>query len=583
MDYFSILSLNKEPFSNSPDPEFFYNSRQHLDCLQKLELSLRLRRGLNVVIGDVGTGKTTLCRHLIRRFGESHEMETHLILDPSFSTSTEFLTTVAQLFTGSQSTAAKDDWQLKELIKQYLFRTGVDGNKTTILIIDEGQKIPLFCLEILREFLNYETNQYKLLQIIIFAQEEFAETIAQHQNFSDRISLYHRLNPLSFRDTRMMIQFRLEQSLADASRGLELFTLPALIAIYRATGGYPRKIINLCHQSILAMIIQNRTKVRYSVVRGCMRRIFAGPNRRWRKAGMTAFTLAALLVLVLGFSLPDRLKELWSVKKPKPQTLSFQMEPPQPSPSPLPPVAVESPLETNPPTQTASEPSALAATEIQSAPVVAIESEPDPPGLQDPPARAAVAAKSLPASEPSLKPPVSVPAPEPLEAAYAEILGRVSLQRNDTISGLIRKIHGSFNSSYLKSFLAANPQISNPDRVEIGQIVSFPAITADFKPLDQDVWWIILQMTDSLAEAFDVLRAYPDRAPPARVIPYWNRQEGFEFAVVIRPCFTQEKRARDLLGRLPDKFAANARISSLWNPDNVYFTDPFSFKSSFGE
>ena len=60
MEYFSILNLNKEPFSNSPDPDFFFHSRQHLDCLQKLELSLRLRRGLNVIIGDVGTGKTTL-------------------------------------------------------------------------------------------------------------------------------------------------------------------------------------------------------------------------------------------------------------------------------------------------------------------------------------------------------------------------------------------------------------------------------------------------------------------------------------------------------------------------------------------
>ena len=65
MDYFSILNLNKEPFSNSPDPEFFFHSRQHLDCLQKLELSLLLRRGLNVIIGEVGTGKTMLVRSLL--------------------------------------------------------------------------------------------------------------------------------------------------------------------------------------------------------------------------------------------------------------------------------------------------------------------------------------------------------------------------------------------------------------------------------------------------------------------------------------------------------------------------------------
>ena len=80
MDYFSILHLEKEPFSNSPDPSFFFKSRQHQDCLQKIELALRLKRGLNVVMGDVGTGKTTLCRQLIRRFREDETVETHLIL-----------------------------------------------------------------------------------------------------------------------------------------------------------------------------------------------------------------------------------------------------------------------------------------------------------------------------------------------------------------------------------------------------------------------------------------------------------------------------------------------------------------------
>ena len=169
MDYFRILNLNKEPFSNSPDPDFFFHSRQHLDCLQKLELSLLLRRGLNVIIGDVGTGKTTLCRQLIRRFSQKEEVETHLILDPHVLNATELLASVAEMFTGEKPPVGSDDWQVKEQIKQCLFRKGVGENKTVVLIIDEGQKIPAFCLEILREFLNYDNNEYKLLQIVIFA------------------------------------------------------------------------------------------------------------------------------------------------------------------------------------------------------------------------------------------------------------------------------------------------------------------------------------------------------------------------------------------------------------------------------
>jgi len=131
MDYFRIIHLIKEPFSNSPDPEYFFQSRQHVDCLQKLELALRLRRGLNVVVGDVGTGKTTLCRQLIRRFAGEDDCETHLILDPHFSSSSEFLATVAEMFAGAKPTPDANDWQLKEIIKKHIFKKGVKASTKT--------------------------------------------------------------------------------------------------------------------------------------------------------------------------------------------------------------------------------------------------------------------------------------------------------------------------------------------------------------------------------------------------------------------------------------------------------------------
>jgi general secretion pathway protein A len=296
MDYFSILNLDREPFSNSPDPEYFFHSSQHLDCLQKLELSLHLRRGLNVIIGDVGTGKTTLCRQMIRRFAQRKEVETHLILDPVFKDGPDFLATVARLLSGKRPPEEASDWQVKEFIKNSLFRKGVDQKKITVLIIDEGQKIPVFCLEILREFLNYETNEYKLLQIVIFAQTEFESVIQNHPNFTDRITLRHHLRPLSFSDTRMMIRFRLEKS-STSKQNLDLFTLPALIAIYRSTAGFPRKIINLCHQCILAMIIQNRTKVGWGTVRRCSERVFHTNARRWPRWATALGLLAVLAAL----------------------------------------------------------------------------------------------------------------------------------------------------------------------------------------------------------------------------------------------------------------------------------------------
>ena len=174
MDYFTILNLDREPFSNSPDPDFFFQSRQHVDCLQKLELALRLKRGLNIVIGAVGSGKTTLCRTLLKKFASDRTIESHLILDPLFNSPLAFLESICSLIV-DKHISNRDEHGFKEQIKHHLYQKGVNENKTIVMIIDEGQKLPVFCLEILRELLNYETNDHKLLQIVLFAQEEFHE------------------------------------------------------------------------------------------------------------------------------------------------------------------------------------------------------------------------------------------------------------------------------------------------------------------------------------------------------------------------------------------------------------------------
>src|SRR6202142_1328826 len=215
MEYFRILNMKREPFSNSPDPGLFYPSRSHVECLQRIEMAVRLKRGLNVVMGEVGTGKTTLCRKLIQQISEtteSNEIEIHLILDPSFSDTHEFLTVIAGFFGLTASDGPLTEWQLKESIKGYLFAKGVEEGKLMVLMIDEGQKLPDFCLEILRELLNYETNDCKLLQIVIFAQKEFRKKIDAHANFANRISLCYPLKRLGFRETSRMIKYRIRQA-----------------------------------------------------------------------------------------------------------------------------------------------------------------------------------------------------------------------------------------------------------------------------------------------------------------------------------------------------------------------------------
>ncbi len=552
MDYFTILNLNREPFSNSPDPDYFYHSRQHLDCLQKLELSLHLRRGLNVIIGDVGTGKTTLCRQIIRRFAQRKEMETHLILDPVFKDSRDFLSTVAKLLSGKKPADDATDWQIKEHIKHHLFRKGVDQRKTTVLIIDEGQKVPTFCLELLREFLNYETNEYKLLQIVIFAQKEFEEVVRRHPNFADRINLFHRLKPLDLRDTRMMIRYRLEKS-SSTPKKLDLFTLPAIFAIYRATGGFPRKIINLCHQCILTMIIQNKPKVGYGTVQRCALRVFSvGTRRRWRVPA-AVFAATALAGVLLWAWQTDR----WPTHR-----------------KPLPPLPQESPSRE----AAVAETQALAVTGSARPPTISAQ---PPPATAPEPEGALREAAPLPTPPAGpLTPPEHIQADATTAAAATaggppDLLGTLNLRRNETISGLIHRIYGTYSNKNFRSIILANPRIEDPDRVEVGHPIRFPAIPTSVVPLKKGSWWVKIAEKNSLQDALDLLRNYPDSAPPARLIPYWNPSTGMRYSVILKQLFTTPEAAQSQMRLLPASFGATGQVLGSWGEKNVFFADPY--------
>ncbi|MBP8695879.1 MAG: AAA family ATPase [Syntrophobacterales bacterium] len=307
MSYFEILNLDREPFSNSPEPEFFFEAPQHVHCLQQLEISIRLRRGLNVVIGDVGTGKTTLSRMLIRKLHGDDTVEFHLLMDPDFGGPIQFLAGIARMLGAVDSTRGLTEWQLKEAIKQYLFRRGIDEDKIVVLIIDEGQKLPGFCIEILREFLNYETNRFKLLQIVLFAQPEFNAVLERRENFADRMNVCLRLGPLGFTQMRRMIEHRIAQA-SQAGHDPVEFTLPALAAIYLATGGVPRKVVMLCHQVILAMIVRNRSRAGWLLVQSCLRNRTAYRRRRRRIGwGVAAVLAVSALAVLAGVSVrPDK-------------------------------------------------------------------------------------------------------------------------------------------------------------------------------------------------------------------------------------------------------------------------------------
>jgi len=257
MSYFNSLGLRKEPFSTSPDPEFLYRSSSHDTALKRLEIAIRLRRGLSVIFGDVGTGKTTLLRALLQAFQDEGDFIFHMILDPSYKSEFQFLATLVRMF--DITPEFKSTLDFKESLQKYLYQKGVEEHKTIVLLIDEGQKMDLENLEALRTLLNYETNEYKLLQLVIMGQAELLPRMRRMRNFMDRISLKYTLNPLDQDETKELIEFRLKQAgLAEPSA---IFTDKAIALIYEYSQGYPRKIAMLCHDCLETIVMKEQAVV----------------------------------------------------------------------------------------------------------------------------------------------------------------------------------------------------------------------------------------------------------------------------------------------------------------------------------
>ena len=264
MTYFKTIGLHKEPFSTSPDPEFFYLSKEHETALTNIMIELRLKRGLSVILGDVGTGKTTLSRKLIQELKTRDDIIFSIVLVPSFENEFLFLKSLAKNFEIDNNPAATI-LDLREALERFLFQKGVNENRIIVLIIDEAQKLNGPSLENLRALLNYETNEYKLLQLVLLGQLELHSVILNMPNFFDRISFKYTLNPLGLDETKELVSFRLRQ--AGYSASVPLFSDGAVAEIHEYAKGYPRRVTMICHKALKALMIQNKLVVDQQIIK----------------------------------------------------------------------------------------------------------------------------------------------------------------------------------------------------------------------------------------------------------------------------------------------------------------------------
>jgi general secretion pathway protein A len=243
--YLEYYNLDEHPFNITPNPRFLYFSQQHKDAFDHLVFGIKHRRGFIELTGEVGSGKTTLCRAVLASLDRS--VETALVLNPSL-TETQLLRAMLNDF--GLEVRGRDRLTYIEKLNDFLLDRNKQGMNVA-LVIDEAQDLSPQVMEQVRLLSNLETDRHKLIQIVLCGQPELKQRLARPdlRQLRQRITIRYHLNPLSLQDTARYISHRL--AVAGANGSLT-FSSPALKKVHKYCKGCPRVINALCDHALLA-------------------------------------------------------------------------------------------------------------------------------------------------------------------------------------------------------------------------------------------------------------------------------------------------------------------------------------------
>ncbi|MFP4428878.1 MAG: ExeA family protein [Desulfovermiculus sp.] len=542
MTYYSLLGLRQEPFSNSPDPDLLYHSPATNRCLQELEIAVRLHRGLNVVFAQVGTGKTTICRTLLRQLHDDPHIQTFLILDPGYSTQLDFVRALSSTL-GVPPPRKNDLQAYKDSIQNWLLTQVNDQGQTVALLIDEGQKIRDDCLEILRELLNFETNTAKLLQIALFAQTELKPRMLAVPNLMDRINFRYELGPFSLGQTKAMIEFRLAKSRMEDSRPIRL-TSPAVLSIYRSTRGYPRKIIHLCHHTLIIMASRQDQTLRRKWVQQCLHEQSGSFQLQKFRIPFVILGVSAILILVF--------------------LLHPYFRPAGPGQN----GTREANLDANP----GKAPSVLTVSsnswsDDQS--ILRRQISAQSPDKEN-------AGQDFQTVAPGNSSQLQAPDRNVDQNGWPDLLGTMSLPSNGSIWSMSSAVYNTRDNRLqsqviLPAIAQANPDLDDLDQLKENTPVRFPVLPA-LATLAPQECRLSLFVSPKLSAGYEHFQKLNQKRkhdePKIQLLALWDHRQGLRFHLVAGPGFQDPDQARQAKQELPARFRDQARILD-WTGDNI--------------
>jgi len=358
--YTAFYGLREKPFALVPDPRYLFLAASHREGLAHLLYGIDQSEGFIAVTGEVGTGKTTICRTLLERLGS--ETEVAFLFNPSRS-GVELLQDISSEF--GLNAAGLSRSELGAQLNRFLLEKKQEKRRV-LLIIDEAQNLSPDTLEQVRLLSNLETSSQKLIQILLLGQPELDRKLdsPELRQLRQRISVRWALHPLTASETRAYVRHRLQVA-AGVER--DLFSDGALREIHRRTQGIPRLVNVLCDRVLLAGYVARASRIGVSIVKQAAREIpDAQRPSLWSRADGVKQAVRKMAEgvgagavfgsgLVLGLAvaagvfvgstdlLRERIEPLFLGREPVPADLSASVEKPVSSPMPVVTIAVESP------------------------------------------------------------------------------------------------------------------------------------------------------------------------------------------------------------------------------------------------
>ena len=301
--YEAFYSLDDLPFVLTPDPRFLLRSKSHHEILTTLVYGVTSQKGVMALVGDVGTGKTTLCRALLRDLPDT--VQSALVLNPHLSGVDLIGTLLDDLGVDRRPSATKGE--LMSALSQYLLAAGSAG-KTVLVIVDEAQRMSVESLEQIRILSNLETATRKLVQILLVGQPELEENLKLNQlrQLDQRIGVRCYLKPLPRKETYRYVEHRMRIA---GLPGALPFTRAALARIYKCSRGIPRVINLVCDRALMAGFKQRVREITPGLVTAAVRNLEGGRHGRnrytrvWAARGgglRRAALITGLVVVLLG-------------------------------------------------------------------------------------------------------------------------------------------------------------------------------------------------------------------------------------------------------------------------------------------